>query len=86
MNEETKNYIDMVIRQHIHDGNYSQRINISNLMGVFQTITDATILTNILASTPSAFFEQIIIDTTTGTKKLYIYDTVGNVWRSVTIT
>lgn len=27
MNPETKNYIDTEIREHIHDGNYSQRVN-----------------------------------------------------------
>lgn len=85
MNQEIKNYIDDQIKAHIHDGNLSQRIQVSNIIGIFQTVTDATVLTNILASTPSSFIDQIIIDTSTATKKLYVYDITGNVWRSCTI-
>lgn len=86
MNQEMKDYIDLKIREHIHDGGLAQRVNLFDIFGMFNTITDATALTNTLASTPGSVFEQIFIDTSTATKKLYMYDTIGLVWYSVTIT
>lgn len=86
MNPETKKYIDDKIREHIHDGNYSQRVNLFDIFVLFKTITSATTLTNTLAASPTNIYEQLFIDTSTATKKLYIYDVVGDVWRSTIIT
>lgn len=85
MSPEIKKYIDDQLRSQIHDGNYSQRVNLFDLFGLFQTITDATSLTNALATAPQNVYQQVFIDTSTATKRLYIYDTVGNVWYKVTI-
>lgn len=73
------------IALHRHDGNESQAIDIVNLFGMFKTITVAADLTNTLAATPRSIYEQLFIDTTTATKKLYIYDVPGATWRSCTI-
>lgn len=72
-------------RQQIHNGVDGGLVNFSNLSGLIKTVTVAGELTNILASVPKSVKDQILIDTTTATKKLYIYDNVGYVWRSVTI-
>lgn len=73
---------------HRHNGYDSQIVEFINLDGLFRTITDATELTRattIADRVPSRFSDQIFIDTSTGTKKLYVYDAVGKVWRSCTI-
>lgn len=71
-----------------HNGYDGARINLVDLIGFIPTITDATELTNtttVADRVPSTISGQLFIDTTTATKKLYIYDVVGKVWRSVTI-
>jgi len=47
MNPETRQYIDEQIRLHIHDGNYSQRVNFFDIFGVIDSdnVTSATIAT-----------------------------------------
>ena len=69
-----------------------QKINgqvyIKNIWGLFQTVTTAGDLTIRLAGSPKSIYEQLFIDVSTGTKKLYIYDSTGattGVWRSVAI-
>lgn len=62
-----------------------QFIDVKNIRSMFKTITVAGDLTNTLAVPAKSIYEQMFIDTTTATKKLYIYDYVGNVWRSCTI-
>ena len=86
IDQEIQNYVDEKIREHIHDGNYSQRVELESLFGRIRTVDDGTDLTNILAQTPRDFYEQILIDTSTSTKKLYIYDVLGDTWYSTTIT
>lgn len=86
MNEEIREYIDEKLRSQIHDGNFAQRVNLFDLFGMFSTITDATVLSNTLAIAPKNVYQQIFIDTSTATKKLYIYDTIGGTWYQVTIT
>lgn len=76
------------VQQQEHNGFDGQLINIQYVQGLFRTITDSTELTRTLDTTarvPNSFAEQLLIDTTTGTKKLYVYDSVGKVWRSCTI-
>lgn len=63
----------------------TDQADIKNIVGMFRTITDATELSNATARQANTVYEQIFIDTTTATKKLYIYDYVGKVWRSCTI-
>ena len=70
---------------HNHDGLNSDQINFFSLLGFLPTYTDSTTVTNVKAAAPNSVAQQIFIDTSTGTKKLYIYDTVGKAWLSCTI-
>ena len=71
--------------QQMHNGVDGHSIEFGSLIGTIRTITSSTELTNFLANKPTSVYNQLAIDTTTGTKKLYIYDIVGDVWRSTTI-
>lgn len=73
------------VKQQTHNGTDGRQVDFNNLIGLIKTVTSSSELTNLLASKPSAVRDQILIDTTTATKKLYLYDAVGNVWRSCTI-
>jgi len=73
------------VSQQTHNGVDGGLVDFRTLSGLIKTVTIAGELTNILASTPHTVTDQILIDTTTDTKKLYIYDAVGNAWRSCTI-
>lgn len=73
------------MREHYHNGVVGRQIDTMNITGIFKTITAAADLTVKLTTKPSRFIDQIFIDTSTGTKKLYAFDTIGQVWRSVTI-
>lgn len=74
-----------MMAQQIHNGVDGGLVDFNNLTGLIKTTTVAAELTNILASRPTTIRDQILIDTTTATKKLYVYDAVGAVWRSCTI-
>lgn len=71
--------------QQVHNGIDGGLVDFSYLTGSIKVITSASELTNALAFKPTNVRDQILIDTTTATKKLYIYDSVGKVWRSCTI-
>ena len=76
------------ITKQTHNGYDGGIIDFNTLLGFFKTVTSSTELsqiTDITQRVPSAVSEQIFIDTSTATKKLYIYDFIGKVWRSVTI-
>lgn len=63
-------------------------IKIENLLGLFRTISDSTEFaraTTVADRVPSSFGEQILIYNNAGTYKLYVYDSVGKVWKNVTI-
>lgn len=77
--------LETQMREHMHNGVMGAETSIKNIRDTIKTVTVAGELTKILAGKARKFNEQIFIDTTTATKKLYIYDTVGAVWRSVTI-
>jgi len=62
-----------------------QFLDVKNITSLFKTITSATELTNATAIGANTIYEQLFIDTTTATKKLYIYDEAGKLWRSCTI-
>ena len=71
-----------------HDGYDGNRIKLENLTGLFRTISDATEFsraTTVADRVPSSFGEQILIYNNAGTFKLYVYDSVGKVWKNVTI-
>lgn len=67
-------------------------VDIENIRFPIQTISVAADLTAKLASKPNNFYEQIVIDCSTATKKLYIYEMDSSTnpptgtWRSCTIT
>ena len=84
--QEIKRMIDKAIMMHEHEGSISKQISLKSVSDMIRTIDDATDLANIVAETPTNLYEQLLIDTSTATKKLYIYDTIGGVWYSVTIT
>ncbi len=59
---------------------------IQDISGKIATSITSTETTLRKSKAPRNLYEQIFIDTSTGTKKLYIYDSTGAVWYSVTIT
>lgn len=73
------------LREQLHNGVDGRAVDFGFLDGLINVVTSATDLTTRTAGVAHTVSEQIFIDTTTGTKKLYIYDQVGNVWRSCTI-
>jgi hypothetical protein len=80
--------LEAEMREHAHNGYVGGQIYVKNVWGLFQTVTTAGDLTIRLAGSPKSIYEQLFIDVSTGTKKLYIYDSTGattGVWRSVTI-
>lgn len=88
MNDDLTRRVEMLerqMREHAHNGVVGAEIGIENIRSTLLTVTVAAQLTAILAGKPKKFKDQILIDTTTATKKLYIFDTVGGVWRSCTI-
>lgn len=77
--------LERQMREHAHNGFYGTEVDLRNIRNMVQTVTVAADLTKILAGKPTRFIDQFLIDTSTGTKKLYVYDGVGAVWRSTTI-
>jgi hypothetical protein len=71
MTPEVKNYVDNAIRQHLHDGNYSQRVNLFDIFGSIATVS------TLPTSAPSNIFGQFQIYN----GQLYVYDFTNNVWR-----
>lgn len=84
LRDEVQQLKDLMTQQ-VHNGVDGGLVDFSYLTGTIKTITSATELTNVTAFKPTNVRDQILIDTTTATKKLYIYDAVGKVWRSCTI-
>lgn len=80
--------LEQQMKEHYHNGVVGRRVDIRDTVGFIKTITLSAELANIVlsANPPRKVWEQILIDTTTGTKKLYVYDTVGHTWLSTTIT
>lgn len=81
--EQLKQYIDEQIKKHIHDGNFSQRINLFDIYGQIETVTTAP--SN--APVGGSPYEQIKIhyNSTGPVWKLYIYDYQNSSWKSVTL-
>lgn len=75
MNDEIKNYIDNAIRMHLHDGNFSQRVNLFDLFGNIQT-TDI-----VPTDVPKNIYGQFVIYKNGTTYRLYWYDFVNKVWK-----
>lgn len=80
-----------MMSQQIHNGVDGGLVDFNNLSGLIRTVNVAADLTAILAGKPTIISEQIIIDVTTGTHKLYVYESMGTAippvgaWKSVTI-
>lgn len=86
--EELKKQVEFLeqrLKSHYHDGLTEAQINVFQLFGLLRTITSAAELTNVIGQPAKTLYEQIFIDTSTATKKLYVFDANGNAWRSVTI-
>lgn len=77
--------IKVSLREQQHNGVDGRAVDLSSLNGLISVVTSATDLNTRTAGVAHTINEQIFIDITTGTKKLYVYDQVGNVWRSCTI-
>lgn len=75
------------LAEHNHNGIRGNRVDLFDLLGSIKTVNNATELTRVTAEKPRNVWEQIFIDTSTGTKKLYIYDmeSGGAGWKSTTI-
>lgn len=74
-----------LLRSQTHNGGDGALVDFNNLTGLLKTVSVAGELTNALAGRPVVVRDQLFIDTTTATKKLYVYDAVGKTWYSVTI-
>jgi hypothetical protein len=64
----------------------SPPIFVQDIFGLYATSSTTAETATRVGRGPRNIYEQLFIDTSTGTKKLYIYDKTGNVWYSVTIT
>ena len=64
---------------HFHDGNNSQKVNLQDVFGTFQTLIAAPTII------PTGVYDQIQIALISGTYYLYVYDTINKVWKKVTI-
>lgn len=76
------------LRSQTHNGYDGGLIKLENLLGMFRTISDSTEFTRtttVADRVPNAFGEQLFIYNNAGTYKLYVYDSVGKVWKNVTI-
>jgi hypothetical protein len=77
-----------MLKSQSHNGYDGEQIRLENIIGLFRTISDSTEFTRattVADRVPSSFSEQIFIYNNAGTYKLYCYDSVGKVWKSVTI-
>lgn len=75
MNPEVQTFIEQQIRQHLHDGNYSQRINLFDIFGFINTVSALP------TAAPSNIFGQFQIYNGI----LYYYDFTNNLWKNSTI-
>ena len=74
--------------QHVHNGYDGGLINFQDILGLFTTTSSTAEFNRIVDTTarvPSKVSEQMFIYNNSGTYKLYVYDSVGKVWKSVTI-
>lgn len=69
---EDSRYIDNKIRDHLHDGNFSQRINLNNLFGTIDTVSSSP------TAIPTSFYEQFKIYL----GQLWFYDFTTGLWDS----
>jgi hypothetical protein len=74
-----------IMQSHNHGDSYSQRISLYDITNTIQSSSTSAETTARTSNAPSRIYEQIFIDTSTATKKLYIYDAIGHIWYSVTI-
>lgn len=72
--------LEMMMGLHIHDGNMSTRVNMSDLFGLFETVSTVPTIS------PLSIFDQVKLYSNAGTFKLYVFDATNNAWRFVTLT
>lgn len=65
---------------HFHNGNDSQRVNLQDIFGTFDSMTSAPTIV------PIGVFDQFKVVLSGGIYKLYVYDITNGIWKSVTIT
>lgn len=68
------------IKNHNHDGTNSSVIDIKNIGGLIQVLTD------IPTSKPTKFYDQIKLVVTGGNTYLYVFNPVANDWLEVQLT
>lgn len=83
--QQQVNTLSLFLDSHNHDGVMSEKINMFDVSGMFQTSITATETAQRLAASPVDVFQQVFIDTSTATKKLYIYNARAAAWLSCTI-
>jgi len=71
------------LEEHYHNGVVGKRIDLKDLTGHLKVITVAADLTARLAGKPRDFPDQVLLDTTTGTTKLYVYNATAGTWNSL---
>ncbi len=72
--------LETQMREHHHDGFLGGQVYIRNLWGLFETVS--VVPTTI----PKTTYDQIKFYSNATTYRLYMYDTVNNVWRYATLT
>lgn len=83
MEQTNNNFVNEVIKNHTHDGVLSQRVQTQNLFGLFETVTTAP--TGYPVGGGPWAQVKIHYNSVGPVWKLYIYDTLNNVWKSVTL-
>lgn len=73
------NNMEPTIKDHRHNGIGDQRINLTDIVGMFPTVSVAP--THI----PRNLYEQLVIYINGATYKLYLYDATNKNWKSVTL-
>ncbi len=68
------------IKPEYEDTKLKEPTNIQDVLGRFRTVSTAP------SKAPKNWYEQIQIYINGATYRLYIYDTVGNVWHYVALT
>ncbi len=79
--------LEQQMAEHYHNGVVGSQVDFGDIIGTLKVVTDAAKLTYLLTQMPKNISDQIFIDATAiNTWKIYFYDSVGHVFKSVTIT
>lgn len=72
--------LNMLISTHIHDGLGATRIQLDDIMGLFETVSE------IPTGVPKSVYDQVKLFVSGEIILLYFYDTVSQVWRAMGMT